>query len=119
MERKRLHTPHEREEIREEAETGIVKSAKGIGRLQALKMLDNVISRKRNLDKLYDEFQRDFDNGPLKFFEKWVMPLLPSQAVLKSFGDDLLTQNNFKLTLERLTVEQGSTTQQLDPECEI
>ena len=58
------------------------------GRMNALRTLDKILNRSENQDKLERALQRRFSKDPVGFFENFVMPLLPKQAmgVLESGG---------------------------------
>lgn len=52
------------------------------GRGQALLVLDRVMSDAGNLAKLEEALQADFDKSPLRFYQRFVVPLLPREATL-------------------------------------
>ena len=59
------------------------------GRQLALRALDAVIGREKNIAKLKGEFQTKFWANPLLFFRMYVMPLLPKQ--IEGSGFDMKT----------------------------
>lgn len=58
------------------------------GRQQALRVLDKMLSRKGNQARLLEDLQLEFRADPTKFFKDIIMPLLPKEAVIKSFEGD-------------------------------
>jgi len=67
---------------------GPARGTKHGGRMNALRTLDKILNRSENQDKLERALQRRFSKDPVGFFENFVMPLLPKQAmgVLESGG---------------------------------
>ena len=56
--------------------------------MNSLRTLDKLLNRSGNIEKLERALQRRFNRDPVAFFENFVMPLLPKQAmgVLESGG---------------------------------
>lgn len=54
----------------------------------ALTRLKCLIGKEKNLKKLEDAFQKAFDNNPLGFYYRFVMPMLPKNVDL-GLGDEL------------------------------
>ena len=52
------------------------------GRVQALRVLDDLVSNSENQVKLRDAMQHVFDENPVRFFKSIIMPLLPRSALL-------------------------------------
>ena len=48
-----------------------------MGRKQALQVLDKMLSKAENKEKLMVALQENFDANPFKFFKEIVIPLLP------------------------------------------
>ena len=67
---------------------GPARGTKHGGRMNALRTLDKLLNRSGNMEKLERSLQRRFNRDPVAFFESFVMPLLPKQAmgVLESGG---------------------------------
>ena len=67
---------------------GPARGTKHGGRMNALRTLDKILNRSGNMEKLERSLQRRFNRDPVAFFESFVMPLLPKQAmgVLESGG---------------------------------
>jgi len=51
------------------------------GRMNALRTLDKMLNKSENMAKLERSLQRKFNRDPVGFFEAFVMPLLPKQAM--------------------------------------
>jgi hypothetical protein len=50
--------------------------------MRALRELDTILSRKRNGVLLRDALEVEFKKNPVRFFRRFVMPLLPREARL-------------------------------------
>lgn len=72
-----------------------------IGRRQALRELDKMLENEDNLDKLAVAFQKQFDRDPFKFFNKFVVPLLPDVEDIRGEGGAGLTH----LTPDQVVLE--------------
>ena len=68
--------------------SGGKKPAGFVGRLQALAVLDKVMGKEKNKEKLEKFLQKEFDKSPVSFFREFVMPLLPkeSKGLIESGG---------------------------------
>lgn len=60
------------------------------GRMQALGVLDSLLAKADNQEKLRIDMQKEFDAAPMEFFKKVVMPLLPK--VQDTLAETLLAQ---------------------------
>ena len=58
------------------------------GRHAALMTLDKVMAEVGNQEKLKLAFQEAIDDDVLKFFRRYIMPLLPKEAIVKLGGED-------------------------------
>ena len=56
------------------------------GRTRALLELDVILSRKRNSVLLRDALEVEFRKNPVRFFQRFVMPLLPREAKVAVTG---------------------------------
>ena len=50
------------------------------GRVKALQLVDTICKNKKNLKKLKDAMQIEFDTDPMKFFKEIIMPLAPKDV---------------------------------------
>ena len=64
-------------------QSGNPKGRKPSGRGGALEVLDELLSQAGNVEALRADLQKRFDAGPAKFFERFVMPLLPKESLVK------------------------------------
>jgi hypothetical protein len=53
------------------------------GRTKALHLLDEVVGADKNLKLLRWKLNEVFKKDPVRFFERFVMPLLPKEALVK------------------------------------
>lgn len=60
---------------------GPARGTKHGGRMNALRTLDKMLNKSENMAKLERSLQRKFNRDPVGFFEAFVMPLLPKQAM--------------------------------------
>lgn len=60
---------------------GPARGTKHGGRMNALRTLDKMLNRAENMARLERSLQRKFNRDPVGFFETFVMPLLPKQAM--------------------------------------
>jgi len=49
--------------------------------MNSLRTLDKLLNKAGNMEKLERSLQRRFNRDPVAFFENFVMPLLPKQAM--------------------------------------
>lgn len=77
------------------------------GRARALQTLDAMMGDERNVAKLHEALQVEFDKNPVRFFRDLVMPLLPRHATLETKAAEPVTIKWVSL-LERFP-RQGTT----------
>lgn len=58
------------------------------GRAQALAILDTLLEKETNRRALARSLQRRFSKNPARFFQVFVMPLLPKDSLLRIEHDD-------------------------------
>jgi len=50
------------------------------GRTKALRVLDAILAKEENQERLGEALQREFEKNPVRFFKNFVIPLLPREA---------------------------------------
>lgn len=82
------------------------------GRQLALRALDVIIGRQKNIKKLEGEFQTKFWANPLFFFRTYVMPLLPKQIEGDGIGTKIFNViYNHRKSGNSAVRREGSTTE--------
>jgi hypothetical protein len=79
------------------------------GRIQALMVLDRMCNDPHNQDMLRDAMQADFEEDPMKFFRRIIVPLLPksfdvTSGGLSVAGTTALTPDQIMLAMYRTVV---------------
>ena len=54
------------------------------GRAKALGVLDQILAEEKNLKKLRRSLQKKFNESPIKFFMKVIIPLMPKKVELET-----------------------------------
>ena len=59
------------------------------GRGRALRELEAIYLNATNIKALREAFQTAFTRNPMKFTERWIMPLITKEIAAKVFGDTI------------------------------
>ncbi len=68
------------------------------GRIRALLVLDKMLEEEGNLELLRQSLQTLFTKNPSRFFEKFIMPLLPAQTKLTLDTEGVIAWRSFLTT---------------------
>ena len=52
------------------------------GRSQVIDIIDKILEDKKNQKRISEDLEKEFKKSPLKFIEKWSLPLTPKQIAL-------------------------------------
>lgn len=74
------------------------------GRREALLVLDEMLSDQKNKDALQTALQAEFSKNPVRFFARFVMPLLPNESKVSVAGDGVV---KWQSLLETFPVQPG------------
>ena len=72
------------------------------GRTRCLELIDDLIAKTENINKLNEDFQLEFDKKPSKFYKEFIEPLIPKEQKLDLLSD---AEAGWKISIEKVTNE--------------